>query len=277
MKTLTLGFSPCPNDTFMFEAIVSGKVSADNLVFNPVLMDVEQLNVAALKNEPDITKISFSNYPAVSENYRILNAGSAMGKGCGPLLISKKDFTISQVAKLRIAIPGRLTTANLLLSIFFPVASNRVEMVFSDIEQAVLEEKADAGLIIHESRFTYAARGLKKIADMGELWEKATGSPIPLGCIIIRRSLGEDICKKVDDLLRESIRTAMENPEGAMSYVKMHAREMEPGVISQHIALYVNKFSLDLGTEGRKAIELLFAKGKDSGLLSPVKTSGLFC
>ena len=275
MQTLTLGFSPCPNDTFIFDALVNGKIASPGLQFDTHLHDVEQLNILARESKPDVTKISFSNYPAISADYVILNAGGALGSGCGPLLISKKEYEISQVHSLSIAIPGIFTTANLLLSIFFHEALQKKEMLFSDIETAVLNDYVDAGLIIHENRFTYASRGLKKIADMGELWEKATGLPIPLGCIVIKRSLHAALQQQVNELIHQSILHAFQNPGGAMTYVAENALEMEEAVMKQHIDLYVNKFSLDLGAEGKKAIELLFKRGNELGLL-PAVSSPLF-
>jgi len=173
---------------------------------------------------------------------------------------------------LRIAIPGRFTTANLLLSIFFPLVIKKKEMVFSEIEQAVLQNQVDAGLIIHENRFTYASRGLKKIADMGELWEKSTGAPLPLGCIVVRRDLDDERKQRVNDLVRSSIQAAFDHPETAMPYVKAHAQEMDEKIMRQHIDLYVNKFSLDLGAEGKKAIKLMFRKGREHDLIPPVMT-----
>ncbi len=270
MNKLTLAFSPCPNDTFMFDGLVSGRMDTGDLQFEVQLADVEQLNQMARKGLPDITKISFSNYPAISDRYLILDSGSAMGNGCGPLLISLKKFSLNETDHLSIAIPGKFTTANLLLSIFFPEAKKKTEMIFSAIEGEVLNGNYDAGLIIHENRFTYASRGLKKIADMGVCWEEQTGTPVPLGCIVIKRELGGEVHQLVNQLIRESIRLAMENPGRTMPYVKKHAQEMEEHIMKQHIDLYVNKFSLDLGAEGRRAVELLFNKGREHGLLPDV-------
>jgi 1,4-dihydroxy-6-naphthoate synthase len=273
MTSLSIGISPCPNDTFMFEALVNNRLESGGLSLDFQFHDVEKLNLLVREGKADISKISFSNYPSISNDYEILDAGSALGNGCGPLLISKNEYALSKVKDLKIAIPGRYTTANLLLSIFFPMAEKKGELLFSDIEESVLSGRFDAGLIIHESRFTYASRGLKKIADMGELWEKTTGMPLPLGCIVIRRTIPIEIKRQVNSLIRESIQAAFNDRKRAMPFVKDYAREMDEMVMQQHIDLYVNKFSLDLGTEGKKAIELMFRKGKEHGLIPSIMNS----
>lgn len=273
MQSLSIGFSSCPNDTFMFDALANRKLQTDGIEIVPHIHDVEQLNRLAQEGLFDITKISFGNYPLVSREYEILSSGSAIGNGCGPLLVSKNEVPLDLVDTLSIAIPGKFTTAGLLLGIFFPKAKRITEMIFSDIEQSVLSGKTDAGLVIHENRFTYSNRGLKKIADMGELWEKSTGLPIPLGCIVIRRNLSQTIKQHMEGLIRESIETALAAPDQTMDYVRTYAREMDDTVMKKHIALYVNKFSLDLGSEGKNAIELLFRKGQENGLLNPATYS----
>lgn len=273
MIKLSLGFSPCPNDTFMFDGLLNQFTEQSEFSFETHLLDVQELNIKAQEGLYDITKISFSNYPAVSSNYAILNAGCALGKGCGPLLIGKKIIEKEQIKNLSIAIPGKHTTANLLLSLFFPDAINKTEYLFSEIENAILSDKVQAGLIIHENRFTYEAKGLKKIADMGDLWETETGSPIPLGCIIIKRSLGNQLHQQFNNLLKMSIQRAVDNPKQAMNYVKKHASEMDEKVMKQHIDLYVTNFSLNLGAEGKRAIDLLFKKGISNGLLPPIESS----
>lgn len=269
-KEITLGFSPCPNDTFMFCALVNGIIDCGNLEFKPVIEDVESLNQRALKGELDVTKLSMNAFAHTAKNYLILNTGSALGKNCGPLLISKKKYSLNDIDNLSIAIPGKYTTANLLLSIFFPEANNKTEMVFSEIENAVLNKSFDAGLIIHENRFTYQQKGLLKIADMGELWEQETNSPVSLGCIAVKREHDPSVQKIIDGLLFKSIRFAFDHPEKVMEYVRTYAREMDENVMQQHIQLYVNEFSLDLGTEGKKAIEELFKKGNEKGLLPEI-------
>lgn len=276
MKTkLLMGFSSCPNDTFMFCALVNGLIDCGNIEVIPVIEDVETLNAHALRARLDVTKLSMNAYAHASQNYFILNAGSALGNNCGPLLISKKKHEAEGVKNLHIAIPGRYTTANLLLSIFFPEAVNKTEMIFSEIENAVLQDKADAGLIIHENRFTYQQKGLLKIADMGELWEQKTNAPIPLGCIAVNKKLDTSLQLTIDSLLLQSIQFAFANPAKVMNYVKKHSQEMDENVMQQHIQLYVNEFSLALGAEGKKAIQLLLKKGNEAGLL-PQTPSQIF-
>lgn len=256
---LTLGFSPCPNDTFIFDALVNGKIDTEGLQFEPVLEDVETLNRWALEGKLDVSKLSFPALFRTADQYRILNAGSALGNGVGPLLISKEPVSAEQVNAQRIAIPGENTTANFLLHFAFPQAANRTPVLFSDIEDSVLNGSFDLGLIIHENRFTYAQRGLHKVLDLGEYWEKETGLPIPLGCIAARRSLPVAIHEKVDRLIRQSLEAAFAQYPALPPYVEQHAQAMDKTVMRQHIDLYVNKFSLDLGAAGRKAIEQLYA------------------
>ncbi len=265
-----LGFSPCPNDTFIFDALVHQRFESPLKVI-PELHDVEALNQKARQQELDITKLSFNAYAFVSEHYQILNSGSALGRNCGPLLISQKKFDFSEINNLRIAIPGKYTTANLLLSIFAPLATDKTEMIFSAIEEAVLSGKFDAGLIIHENRFTYAEKGLQKIADMGELWEHNFHAPIPLGCIAVRRSLPEMEKKMIEAAIFESVNYAFENPHTSRPYIHQHSQEMSEEVQQQHIKLYVNEFSIDLDEEGQKAIRKLFTEGQRAGLLPNLK------
>ncbi|WP_344975409.1 1,4-dihydroxy-6-naphthoate synthase [Compostibacter hankyongensis] len=255
-KTLTLGFSPCPNDTFIFDALIHGKIDTEGLRFEAVLEDVETLNEWAFRDKLDITKLSFRALLDVLPGYRVLNAGSALGNGCGPLLIGRPDSPSdpAQIASAVIAIPGINTTANMLLSFAFPEAGNRVPMLFSEIEQAVLERKADLGLIIHESRFTYRQKGLVKIMDLGEYWEKQTGCPIPLGGIAIRRDLPHTLQQQVDRLIRQSVEYAFRRYPELAPFVRENAQEMEEDVMRQHIDLYVNDYTLDLGEKGRRAI-----------------------
>lgn len=265
---LTLGFSPCPNDTFIFDNWVNGKLANNALQVSPTLADVEQLNAMAKTAALDVTKISFGVYPFIADKYQILDAGSALGFGCGPLLISKKDLNLSasENIELKVAIPGFSTTANLLLSLAFPGMKNKVEYVFSDIENAVLTGKVDAGLIIHENRFTYQKLGLRKIIDLGEYWESLYNLPIPLGCIVVKRTLSDAVKIQINAAIKKSVEVAFENPVGTMDYVAQHAQTMELSVMNQHIDLYVNKYSVSLGDEGHKAIEKLFSVGKDNGL-----------
>ncbi|MFZ7114760.1 MAG: 1,4-dihydroxy-6-naphthoate synthase [Bacteroidota bacterium] len=254
MKKLQLAFSPCPNDTFMFDAMIHGKIDTEGLEFEVALEDVESLNKKAISGNSEISKLSFFAYSNVSEKYQLLSSGSALGQGVGPLLISKKKFSDPKKEIKSVAIPGRNTTAYFLFRTFFPSLTNVNEIVFSDIESAVLEGKVDAGVIIHENRFTYESKGLLKIADLGELWEQRTKLPIPLGGIVIRRDLDEEIKKKVERVLRKSVEYAFANPESSFEYVKSHAQEMSPEVRKKHIELYVNAYSTDLGSTGKAAV-----------------------
>jgi 1,4-dihydroxy-6-naphthoate synthase len=266
---LTLGFSPCPNDCFIFDALVHERIDLEGLEFDVRLADVEALNRSAFAGDADITKLSFAAYAHCVDRYVLLNGGSALGRGCGPLLISKRPLTAEDVTRgVRIAIPGRFTTANFLLGLAFPSATDRTELLFSDIEGAVLDGRFDAGLIIHENRFTYAAKGLRKIIDLGEYWERETGAPIPLGGIVIRRSLPLDVQRAVDRVLRRSVEYAFAHPDASRPYVRAHAQEMSEEVMYQHIALYVNDFSRELGEEGRRAIDVLFERARAAGVIA---------
>jgi len=255
---LKLGFSPCPNDTFIFDAMVHHKIDTEGLDFKIHLGDVEDLNKKAFKNELDITKISYHAFAYLTDNYILLNAGSALGKGCGPILVKKSKVKSLKLSKVKIAIPGKYTTANFLLSLAYPGAKNKVEMLFSDIENAVLESKVDAGLIIHENRFTYQEKGLKKIIDLGEYWEKTTGKLIPLGGIIIKRELPNSIIQKVNRILKKSIEFAFDNPNSPLDYMQKNAQEMNKDVMMKHVYLYVNKYTINLGLEGKNAITQMF-------------------
>jgi 1,4-dihydroxy-6-naphthoate synthase len=275
--TLTLAFSPCPNDCFIFDAIVNRRIDLEGLDFTVTLADVEALNKAAFAGDVDVTKLSFHAYAYCADKYVLLDAGSALGNNCGPLLISKRSISQEEVRRggLRIAIPGKYTTANFLLGLAFPEATNKVEMLFSDIEPAVLAGDVDAGLIIHENRFTYQDKGLQKIIDLGEFWEGETGVPIPLGGIVIRRALPEDVKERVNRVLRRSVEYAFAHREASRPYVRAHAQEMSEEVMYKHIDLYVNDYSVDLGPRGRQAIELLFERAASTGVI-PRITEPLF-
>jgi len=266
---LTLGFSPCPNDTFIFDALVNKRIDTEGLEFEVKLGDVETLNTKAFKAELDITKLSYHAFAYMTENYQLLRSGSALGKNCGPILIAKEQISnlISHISNLKIAIPGKYTTANFLLGIAFPEAKNKTELVFSEIENAVLQNKVDAGLIIHENRFTYQSKGLKKLIDLGEFWETKTGLPIPLGGIAIRKNISSEVKLKVERLIRKSIEFAFANPEASKEYVRCHSQEMEASVIQSHINLYVNNYSVNLGAEGEKAVKEMYAIGKETGII----------
>ncbi len=275
--TLSLGFSPCPNDCFMFDAIVHRRIDLEGLAFSPHLADVEALNKAAFAEEADVTKLSYHAYAYCAGGYVLLDAGSALGRNCGPLLISKRTISRDQVAagNLSVAIPGKYTTANFLLGLAFPRARKTTELVFSEIESALLKDEYDAGLIIHENRFTYEAKGLKKIVDLGEFWEGETGAPIPLGGIVIRRSLPADVRQTVNRVVRRSVEYAFAHRADSLPYVRAHAQEMSEDVMYKHIDLYVNDYSVDLGAEGRSAVRLLFEKATAAGVIPAVK-DGLF-
>ena len=272
---LTLGFSPCPNDCFMFDAMVHQRIDLEGLEFDVRMADIEALNAAAFAGQIDVTKLSFHAYAYCIGNYVLLNAGSALGRNCGPLLISKRDIAQDEVASggLKIAIPGTYTTANFLLSLAFPGATAKSQLLFSAIEGAVLDGTFDAGLIIHENRFTYAAKGLKKIIDLGEYWESETGAAIPLGGIVINRALPEDVQQKMNRIMRRSVEYAFANRTASLPFVRAHAQEMSEGVMYQHIDLYVNDYSVDLGREGRRAVEVLFDRARAVGVIPPVQTA----
>ncbi len=266
-NVISLGFSPCPNDTFMFDALVNGRIDTSGFTFDVRLADIETLNQQAIIGKLDITKISFGVYNQIQDAYELLTAGSALGIGVGPLLISKKEFLNPKKDIKTVAIPGKNTTAFFLFKMFYPELLNTKEMIFSDIERAVIEEEVDAGVIIHENRFTYQAKGLKKISDLGELWEQKTGQPIPLGGIAIKRNLDENIKRKINSLLRKSVEFAFANPEESLEYVKEHAQEMSEEVREKHIHLYVNEYSKELGENGRKSI-MAFLKSNSKNELN---------
>lgn len=271
--TLTLAFSPCPNDCFMFDALVHRRIDLEGVTFDVRLADVEALNTAAFAGDVDVTKLSYHAYAYCARDYVLLDAGSALGRNCGPLLIASRPISQEEVraGNLRIAIPGRYTTANFLFGLAFPHAINKIEMLFSDIEGAVLDGRVDAGLIIHENRFTYAARGLKKIIDLGEFWEQQTGAPIPLGGIVVRRSLPGEVKQAVNRLVRRSVEYAFAHRAASLPYVREHAQAMSDEVMYQHIDLYVNDYSIDLGPEGRRAVELLFERARAAGVAPPIE------
>ncbi len=271
--TLTLGFSPCPNDCFMFDAMVHRRIDLEGLDFDVRMADIEALNSAAFAGGVDITKLSFHAFAYCADDYVLLDAGSALGRNCGPLLISQRPISPEEVAAgdLRIAIPGKYTTANFLLSLAFPRATDKSECLFSDIEAGVLDGRFDAGLIIHENRFTYADRGLKKIIDLGEFWESETGTAIPLGGIVISRRLPADVRQRVNRVMRRSIEYAFANRDASLPFVRANAQAMSDEVMYKHIDLYVNEYSVDLGVDGRRAIEVLFERARNSGVIPEMK------
>jgi 1,4-dihydroxy-6-naphthoate synthase len=261
----------------MFDAIVNRRIDLEGLEFTIRMADVEALNTAAFAGEADVTKLSYHAYAHCTRDYVLLDAGSALGRNCGPLLISKRAISRDEVAMgaVSIAIPGKFTTANFLLGLAFPAARDRTERLFSDIERAVSSGEFDAGLIIHENRFTYADKGLKKIVDLGEFWEAETGAPIPLGGIVIKRSLPDEMKDRVNRVLRRSVEYAFAHRTASLDYVRAHAQEMSEDVMYRHIDLYVNEYSVDLGAEGRHAVQLLFERAAATGIIPPA-TTGLF-
>ena len=253
----TIGFSPCPNDTFIFDALIHNKIDAEGLRFEPVLEDIQTLNAWASEGQLDITKLSFPSFFRNEDRYAQLPSGAALGKGVGPLLIAKTMVNVPDIAHCRIAIPGELTTANFLLSFAFPDAKNKESFLFSEIEDAVLMGKVDLGVIIHENRFTYHQKGLVKICDLGEIWEQRQNAPIPLACIAAKKTIPETEREKIGRLIRWSVEYAFSNYPEISNYTREHAQAMEESVMRQHIDLYVNQYSIDLGTEGQAAIDQL--------------------
>ena len=275
--TLSLGFSPCPNDCFMFDAIVNRRIDLEGLSFTPHLADVEALNRETFAGTADVTKLSYHAYAYCRRDYALLESGSALGRNCGPLLISLREIAPDEVRQgtLRIAIPGVYTTANFLLGLAFPEARDRTPLVFSEIEGALLDGRFDAGVIIHENRFTYESKGLHKIIDLGEFWEGATGTPIPLGAIAVRRSLPDAVKQSVNRVVRRSVEYAFAHREASLPYVRAHAQEMSEEVMYKHIDLYVNQYSIDLGPDGRQAVTTLFDKAAALNLV-PLSSEPLF-
>lgn len=271
-QKISLGFSPCPNDCFIFDAIVNKRIDLEGLDFDIKMEDVETLNRWAVEGKLDCTKLSFHAFAYLTDSYQLLSAGSALGFNCGPLLISKKEISIDEVKsnQLKIAIPGKLTTAHFLFSIAFPTATNKTELLFSEIESAVLSGEYDAGLIIHENRFTYQQRGLKKIIDLGEFWEGLIHAPIPLGGIVIKRNLSNDLKKKVNRIIRKSVEYAFAHPADSNPFIKENAQEMDEDVMQKHISLYVNNYSVDLGKGGVDAVELLMNKAIEMKVIPSV-------
>lgn len=264
---LTLGFSPCPNDTFIFDAMVNGKIDTKGLTFDYVMEDVETLNRWAEEGKLDVTKLSYNAFLKTVNQYALLHSGSALGEGVGPMLISKQPLDVAHIADMKIAIPGFNTTANLLLSLAFPQAKNKTEIIFSDIEAKVLDGTFDVGLIIHEGRFTYEKKGLHKLMDLGDWWENTMHAAIPLGGIVIKRSYDKDLCAAVDCIIKESLAYSWKQYPELSSFITNNAQEMEEKVMRQHIDLYVNDYTSDLGVVGRQSIETLFTKAKEGGIL----------
>jgi len=267
MKQLSIGFSPCPNDTYIFCGLVNGMIPLGGWgLQNPLLEDVETLNEWALQGRLDITKLSFHALGHILEDYILLNSGAALGRGCGPLLVAAHSFDPNLFSRKTVAIPGKYTTAAMLLKLYAPVWKNIVTLRFDEIMPAIEAGDVDCGVIIHESRFTYISRGLKLITDLGKWWEQISGHPIPLGGIAARRSLGKDLIVKVNQAVQSSILWAHQNMQFCRPYIKKHAQELDNLVISEHIGLYVNAFSEDLGEDGLAAVDFFLQKGRQAGL-----------
>ena len=280
---LTIGFSPCPNDTFIFDALVNNKINTGDLEFEVIMEDVQTLNEMAIRGKADITKISYGSLPLILNNYLVLSSGSALGKGVGPLLIAPFELPAPAVKQCVIAIPGKYTTAHVLFSLAFPEAINKVFLRYDEIEDFVLSnngslehiQSVKLGVIIHENRFTYQERGLVKQTDLGKFWETETGLPVPLGGIVANRKLPEDVQLKVQSLIRESLKYAYAHEKELSDFVKDNAREMSPDVMQMHIDLYVNDFSNDLGDEGKKAV-MKFLQVHSSINKIPVEEKNIF-
>lgn len=272
-REITIGYSPCPNDTFIFYALIHGRVRAQGIEFRERLEDVETLNELALRGALDFTKISYHAFGRLRERYALLRSGSALGRGCGPLIVARPGIELSRLKHEPVAAPGRLTTALLLLRLYDPSIENIIPMPFDRIMSAVSRGEAAAGLIIHESRFTYHRRRLVKLLDLGEWWERYSGLPVPLGGILGKRSLGRDLLLRVEAGIRESLHYARKNPAEVMEYCRQHGQEMDEQVMKSHINLYVNDFSADLGIEGIAAVRKLLDEAAERGILpgSPEK------
>lgn len=264
-EVYTVGFSPCPNDTFAFYALANGKIANCLFCFKPILADIETLNQKAFRYELDVTKLSYHAFGYLADDYILLNSGSALGRGCGPLLVAKRDYSPRALRTMRIAIPGQFTTAAMLLKLHGEY-ENLIEMSFEKIIPAIRNGAVDAGAVIHESRFTYERAGLIKLIDLGQWWEEITGMPIPLGGIFARRGLPEEVLKEVDKCIKGSIRYAFAHAEEPLEYMRQNAQEMDNHVMTQHTRLYVNSFTLELGDEGMKAVDCLLRMGYDKGI-----------
>jgi 1,4-dihydroxy-6-naphthoate synthase len=254
---LTLGISPCPNDTFIFDALVNGPIDTGDLRLEVVLEDVQTLNEWALRGKLDVSKVSYGVLPAITGSYALLESGGALGRGVGPLLVARPGLGAFRPEAMEVAIPGRDTTAHLLFSLAYPAVASKRFLVFSEIEDAVLRGEVDAGVIIHEGRFTYAAKGLAKLRDLGEFWEATTGAPIPLGGIVARRSLPVAVRRELDRLVRASVEHALARRDALSPWIRAHAQEMDEAVMRRHIELYVNEFSVALGDAGHRAVRTL--------------------
>ncbi len=263
---LSLGFSPCPNDTFIFNALVNGILRPMGLSVQPCLHDVETLNQMAFEERLDISKLSFFAWLKARKNYRLLSSGGALGYGCGPILISKNKLNHGDVAKCRVVLPGEWTTAHLLFRLWAPDADQRFFTSYDQIFDAVASGRADCGVIIHESRFTFEQAGFLAVVDLGQWWEQETGLPIPLGCIAVHKRVPVMVIDQLEILIRQSIQIARDDPDATLGYVRQYAQEMTPEVLRAHIDMFVNEFSLDLGATGRQAVKTLAERVEQAGI-----------
>lgn len=270
-RSISFGFSPCPNDTFAFHALVNQSLAGDELTVRPVLADVQELNRRALAAELELSKLSFSALAHVADDYWLLRSGAALGRGCGPLVVTRPECRGLDLGRAKVASPGPMTTAHLLLGLYLGQEPRARHMVFSQVMPAVAAGDCDAGVIIHEGRFTYGQYGLVEVVDLGRWWEETTGLPIPLGCIAARRDLGRDLAGRLEDLLARSVARAQAEPTASREFVLAHAQEMSHEVVAQHIALYVNDFSRELGELGLAAVDEMMARGTAAGLLPPAR------
>lgn len=268
---ITLGFSPSPSDTFMFHALVNKLIDLDGLDFQVHMADVEQLDKLASEGTLDVTKVSISAFAHVGADYVLLDAGNALGYSSGPILVSKKKAYPDEIEYLSIAIPGEKSAANLLMNLIYPKAKNKQVYLYSEIEDVVLSGETDAGLIIHESRFTYKKKGLQKVVDLGIQWQRETTFPVPIGYIAARRQLDVELLHRINEMIAKSVAFALENKQAGYDYIRSHAKELDDKTMQQHIDLYVNNFSVDLNKKGRKAIAYLLKSGQEAGLLPKIE------
>ncbi len=264
---LTLGYSPCPNDTFIFHGLVSGSVKIANIRFREQLHDVETLNAMAFSQQLDVTKLSFYAYLAVKDNYRLLSSGGALGYGCGPLVVARKKIDPGKLASCRVAVPGRWTTAHLLLQLWAPGVKWKHFTTYERVCRLVAEGEVDCGVVIHESRFTFQRQGLMELADLGAWWQDQTGLPVPLGCIAVQRRHRRSLALAIENGIRESIGMSRSDPEAVLPYIRQHAQEMDRQVLENHVRTFVNQFSIDLGDKGRAAVEALEKRAIEAGIL----------
>lgn len=264
---ISLAYSPCPNDTFMFHGLAKKIITISGYDLQTNIHDIETLNAFALRHKYDITKLSFFSLLLVSDTYKLLPVGAALGFGCGPVLVAKKPISQEDLVGCTIAVPGELTTANLLLKLYAPRAMNKKYVRYDEVMPSIIKSQADCGVIIHESRFLFKKQGLSMVTDLGSWWEETTGCPIPLGAVAVKKDLPEEFVTRFTQALRQSIIQAQEKPGKTMSYIKKHAKELDPDILNRHIHTFVNEFSLDLGEQGMQAIRCLQEEARKQGII----------